>query len=60
MAETDEQTKAYIAALLNERTMHPERAKEIGRELARVGHEATPPAKRAAKRARSSRKPPVK
>lgn len=50
MAQTDEQTKAYIGALLEEKRMHPERAKDIDRELRRVGHEAASPEKRAEKR----------
>jgi hypothetical protein len=50
MAATDEQAKAYIAALLEEKRMHPERAKEIDAELTRMGHNAAPPAKRAATR----------
>jgi hypothetical protein len=50
MAATDEQTKAHIAALLEEKRMHPERAVEIDAELARIGGKAKPPAKRAATR----------
>jgi hypothetical protein len=50
VAETDELTKAYLEALLEEKRMHPERAAEIDAELARAGASAKPPAKRAAKR----------
>jgi hypothetical protein len=50
MAKTDEQTKAQIAALLEEKRMHPERAGEIDVELARIGHRSAAPAKRAQKR----------
>jgi hypothetical protein len=54
MAQTDEQTKAYIAALLEEKRTHPERAKDIDKELRRVGHEADTPVKRAEKRPASA------
>ena len=53
---TDEQRKAQIAALLRERehyTRHdkPERVKEVDAQLAAIGHEAKPPAKRATRAA---------
>lgn len=52
---TDEQTQEYIGALLRERQYADEQGKtdkvaEVDAELARVGHEAEPPAKRATTR----------
>lgn len=54
MAQTSEQTKAYIAALINERDGYlrvgqVDRAAEVDAELDRVGHKAKTPAKRATK-----------
>ena len=50
MPDTKEQTKAYIAALLEEKAGHPERAGEIDAELQRVGYRAAKPSARAEKR----------
>lgn len=51
---SDEMLKDRIRALLDERTAvgatDPERVEQIDRELARFGHDAAPPAKRAATR----------
>lgn len=51
---TNEQKKEYIAALLREREHYvrydlPERVKEVDAELAKAGHKAQTPAKRATK-----------
>lgn len=55
---TDQQHKAYITALLNERAGYErmgqtERVKAVDAELARVGHKAAAPAQRATKRDRA-------
>ena len=55
MADTKEQTQAYIAALLRERAglviaEDEEAIAAVDAELARVGHKAKAPAKRAEKR----------
>lgn len=55
MADTKEQTKAYIAGLLREREGLVIREDEeaiaaVDAELRRVGHKAKPPAKRAERR----------
>jgi hypothetical protein len=52
---TNEQRKAYITALLEERRAaevngKPDRVAAINAELANVGHEGAAPAKRATKR----------
>lgn len=52
MAKTDEQTKAYISALLREREHYrrydnKDRLEEVEAELKKVGYQAKPPAKRA-------------
>lgn len=59
MADTQEQTAAYIAALLREREGLVAREDEeavaaVDAELRRVGHRASPPAKRAEKRPAAS------
>lgn len=56
MAQTDEKTKAQIAALLEERRgyeMHgkADRLKQVDEALKALGHKATPPAKRGTKAA---------
>ncbi len=53
----DQQTHAYIRALLEERGYYiaqdrPEKVAEVDAELARVGHKAEAPVKRATRRAR--------
>lgn len=55
MADTKEQTQAYIAALLRERAgleirEDAEALAAVDAELARVGHRGKPPAKRATTR----------
>lgn len=56
--ETDEQAKAYIAALLREREGYErygnaDGVAQVNAELERAGANAAPPAKRAAKRAKA-------
>ena len=58
--ETDEQTAAYIAALLEERRGYEAAGDDgavagVDAELARVGHKAKTPAKRAERRPAPSR-----
>ena len=60
MADTKEQTEAYIAALLRERDgliarEDKEGVAAVDAELRRVGHKAKPPAERAEKRPASER-----
>jgi hypothetical protein len=55
MADTKEQEKGYIAALLRERAGYEQQGKtasvaEVDAELARLGAKAATPAKRATKR----------
>jgi hypothetical protein len=55
MADTKEQEKAYIAGLIRERAGREidddkEALKAIDAELKRLGHDASPPAKRASER----------
>ncbi len=57
---TDEQRKAYIAALLREREGyerydHAEKVEEVDAELKRVGYQAKTPAKRSFKAEPSKR-----
>jgi hypothetical protein len=53
----DQQTNAYMKALIEERGFYiargwPEKVAAVDAELARVGHQAAPPVKRATRRAK--------
>jgi hypothetical protein len=51
---SDEMMADRIRALLVEKRDHPERAGSVDAELARLGYQAAPPAKRSAKRVQST------